>query len=201
MVACKFRGVKERHIRVGDGLIDADVVIVRGGLPGPRGLRSEAQNHYVVYGISGVSVFAVRDGALEEIAESLPLACFEHLTLWTAGNIRKAGLALEPAGREPRHYLVNLGMGGAGVQALWGCEHRIWTNPPRPVLPAIDLPADLNSQDDDGLGWTMLTFARDPRQVKAGAQVIAGDRNGQATVRIEAVDPDGQVHFTILDDR
>ena len=193
--------MKERHIRVGDGLIDADVIIVRGGLPGPRGLRAEAQNHYVVYGTSSVSVFAVRDIPLEEIAGSPPLACFEHLTLWTAGNIRKAGLALDPTGREPRHYLVNLGMGAAGVQALWGCEHRTWTNFPRPVLPAIDLPADLNTQDDDGLGWTILTFARDPQQVKVGAQLVAGDRNGQATVRIEAVDPDGQVHFTILLDR
>ena len=181
-----------------DDLIDADVVIVRGGLPGPRGLRAEAQNHYVVYGTSSVSVYAVRDAALEEIAESLPLVCFEQLTLWTAGNIRKAGLALEPAGREPRHYLVNLGPGAAGVKSLWGCEHRTVTNHPRPVPPAIDLPADLNTQDDDGLGWTILTFARDPQQVKVGEQLVAGDRNGQATVRIEAVDPDGQVHFTIL---
>ncbi len=190
--------MKERHIRVGDDLIDADVIIVRGGLPGPRGLRAEAQNHYVVYGTSSVSVFAVRDVPLEEIAESLPLVCFEQLTLWTAGTIQKAGLALEPAGREPRHYLVNLGAGAAGVASLWGCEHRTVTNTPRPVPPAIDLPADLNSQDDDGLGWTILTFARDPEQVKVGAQLVAGDRNGQATVRIEAVDPDGQVHFTIL---
>ena len=193
--------MKERHIRVDDGLIDADVIIVRGGLPGPRGLRAEAQNHYVVYGTSSVSVFAARDVPFEEIADSLPLACFEHLTLWTAGNIRKAGLALEPAGRESRHYVVNLGMGAAGVQALWGCEHRTWTNSPRPVLPAIDLPADLNTQDDDGLGWTIVTFARDPQQVKVGEQLVAGDRNAQATVRIEAVDPDGQVHFTILLDR
>jgi hypothetical protein len=193
--------VKERHIRVGDELVDADTVVVRGGLPGPRGLRAEAQNHYVVYGTSSVSVFAVRDVSLEEIARSLPLVCFEHLTLWTAGNIRKAGLAIEPAGREPRHYLVNLGTGGAGVAALWGCEHRTWTNAPRPAMPVIDLPADLNTQDDEGLGWAILTFARDPQQVEVGAQLVAGDRNGQATVRIEAVDPDGQVHFTILPDR
>jgi hypothetical protein len=190
--------VKERYVRVGDGLTDDDAIIVRGGLPGPRGLRAEAQNHYVVYGTSSVSVFAVRDVSFEDIARSLPLMCFEDLTLWTVGDIRRAGLAIEPAGREPRHYLVNLGTGAAGVAALWGCEHRTLKNPPRPVVPAIDLPADLNTQDDDGLGWTIVTFARDPQQVKVGAQLVAGDRNGQATVRIEAVDPDGQVHFTIL---
>lgn len=190
--------MKERHIRAGDGLIDADAAIVRGGLPGPRGLRAEAQNHYVVYGTFSVSAFAVRDVPLDEIGRSLPLVCFELLTSWTAGDLRKAGLALEPAGRDPRHYLLNLGAGSAGVGALWGCEHSTWTNAPRPVLPAIDLPADLNAQDDDGLGWTISTFARDPQQVKVGAQLVAGDRNAQAAVRIEAVDPDGQVHFTIL---
>jgi hypothetical protein len=193
--------VKERHIRVGDGLVDADTVIVRGGLPGPRGLRAEAQNHYGVYGSFSVSVFAVGDAPLEEFAQSLPLGCFEHLTLWTAGDIRTAGLALEPVGRDPRHYLVNLSPGGIGVRALWGCEHRTWTNPPRAVMSSVDLPADLNTQDDDGLGWTTATFALDPQRVKVGEQLTAGDRNAQATVRIEAVDPDGQVHFTILPDR
>lgn len=196
-----FQDVKERHIRVADGLIDAEAIIVRGGRPGPRGLRTEAQNHYVTYGSFSVSVFTASEVPLEEVAQSLPLACFEHLTLWTAGDLRSAGLALEPAGRDPRHYLVNLGAGAAGVGAFWGCEHRTWTNPARPVVPAIDLPADLNAQDDDGLGWTTITFARDPQGVKVGEQLVAGDRNGQATVRIEAVDTDGQVHFTILDER
>ena len=183
---------------MGDDLVDDDIVVVRGGLPGPRGLRAEAQNHYVVYGTPSVSVIAVGDIPLEEMARSLPLVCFEQLTLWRAGDIRKAGLAIEPAGRVPRHYLVNLGAGAAGVAALWGCKHRTWTNPSGPVGAAVDLPADLNAQDDDGRGWTIVTFARDPDQVEVGAQLVAGDRNGQATVRIEAVDPDGQVHFTIV---
>lgn len=192
--------MKERHIRTGDGLIDADTVILRGGLPGPRGLRAEAQNHYGVYGSFSVSVFAVRDVPLEQVAQSLPLVCFEHLTVWTAGDMQRAGLVLEPVGQDPRHYLVKLAQGALGVRGLWGCEHRTWTNSPRPVMSTVDLPADLNTQDDDGLGWTTATFARDPQRVKAGEQLIAGDRNAQATVRIEAVDADGQVHFTILPD-
>ena len=193
--------MKERHIRVGDGLVDASAIVVRGGLPGPRGLRAEAQNHYGVYGSFSISVFAVGDAPLEEVAQALPLGCFERLTLWTAGDIRTTGLTLEPVGRDPRHYLVNLAEGAMGVRGLWGCPHRSWTNPPRPVMPTIDLPADLNTQDDDGLGWTTATFALDPERVKVGEQLVAGDRNAQATVRIEAVDPDGQVHFMILPDR
>lgn len=62
----------------------------------------------------------------------------------------------------------------------------------------IDLEADLNAQDDDGLGWSTLADARDPGRVKPGGMLLAGNRAAQAVVRITAVDRDGQVHFTIL---
>lgn len=62
----------------------------------------------------------------------------------------------------------------------------------------MDLVADLNAQDDDGLGWTMLSDARDRDAVRPGAYLLAGNRHGQAVVRIVAVDDDGQVHFSIL---
>lgn len=62
----------------------------------------------------------------------------------------------------------------------------------------IDLVADLNAQDDDGLGWTTLADARDPDRVKPGALLLAGNGHGQAVVRVVAVDIDGQVHFIIL---
>lgn len=62
----------------------------------------------------------------------------------------------------------------------------------------IDLTADLNAQDDDGLGWSTLADARDPSRVQAGSMLLAGNRYGQAVVRVVAVDDDGQVHFSIL---
>ena len=62
----------------------------------------------------------------------------------------------------------------------------------------IDLTADLNAQDDDGLGWSTLADADDPSCVRPGAMLLAGNRHGQAVVRIVSVDDDGQVHFTIL---
>ncbi len=64
--------------------------------------------------------------------------------------------------------------------------------------PQIDLVADLNAEDDDGLGWSTLGDARDPAQVRAGAMLAAGNRLGRAVVRVVAVDRDGQVHFTVL---
>lgn len=62
----------------------------------------------------------------------------------------------------------------------------------------VDLVADLNAQDDDGLGWSTLGDAHAPDRIARGAMVLAGNRHGQAVVRIVAVDDDGQVHFAIL---
>lgn len=63
---------------------------------------------------------------------------------------------------------------------------------------AIDIRADLNAEDDDGLGWSTLAEAADPTIVKPGAMLLAGNSAAQAVVRVVAVDDDGQVHFSIL---
>jgi hypothetical protein len=62
----------------------------------------------------------------------------------------------------------------------------------------VDLVADLNAEDDDGLGWSTLADARAPESVTPGAMILAGNQSAQAVVRIVAVDEDGQVHFTVL---
>jgi hypothetical protein len=62
----------------------------------------------------------------------------------------------------------------------------------------LDLIADLNAQDDDGLGWSTVGDATDPADVIPGATLLAGNELGRAVVRVESVDDDGQVHFTIL---
>jgi len=59
----------------------------------------------------------------------------------------------------------------------------------------IDLRADLNAQDDDGNGWSLM---RDVSRIVPGAMVLAGNEQAQAVVRVLHVDDDGQVHFTIL---
>jgi hypothetical protein len=64
--------------------------------------------------------------------------------------------------------------------------------------PEIDLVADLNAEDDDGLGWSSLSDARDAAQVRPGVMLVAGNLFGKAVVRVMAVDEDGQVHFTVL---
>ncbi len=62
----------------------------------------------------------------------------------------------------------------------------------------LELVADLNAQDDDGLGWSTLGDAHAPERVRAGAMLLAGNSQAQAVVRVVAVDDDGQVHFSIL---
>ena len=66
------------------------------------------------------------------------------------------------------------------------------------MLDELDLIADLNAMDDDGLGWSTLADARDPGRVEPGAMLLAGNDAAQAVVRVVSVDDDGQVHFAIL---
>jgi len=63
---------------------------------------------------------------------------------------------------------------------------------------ALDITADLNAQDDDGLGWSTLSDAADPSRVVPGAMLLAGNEAASAVVRVVAVDEDGQVHFSVL---
>jgi hypothetical protein len=64
--------------------------------------------------------------------------------------------------------------------------------------PQIDLVADLNAEDDDGLGWSTLAEARDAVRIRPGVMLVAGNQHAQAVVRVVAVDEDGQVHFIVL---
>jgi hypothetical protein len=65
-------------------------------------------------------------------------------------------------------------------------------------MDALDLVADLNNQDDDGLGWSTLADAVAPERVRPGAMLLARNSQAQAVVRVVDVDDDGQVHFAIL---
>ena len=62
----------------------------------------------------------------------------------------------------------------------------------------LDITADLNAQDDDGLGWSTIADAADPSRVVAGAMLLAGNEAAAAVVRVVAVDDDGQIHFSVL---
>ncbi len=56
----------------------------------------------------------------------------------------------------------------------------------------IDLVADLNAQDDDGLGWSLLSSALDPANVKVGSMLLAGNSEAIAVLRVVAVDDEGR---------
>ncbi len=62
----------------------------------------------------------------------------------------------------------------------------------------LDITADLNAQDDNGLGWSTLADATDPGRVTPGAMLLAGNNAGAAVVRVVSIDDDGQVHFHVL---
>lgn len=68
------------------------------------------------------------------------------------------------------------------------------------MTPPIDLPCDLNAEDDDGLNWALLAKATDPSSVRTAAVLVAGLPRFWSVVRVTSVDPDGQVHFVQLDE-
>ena len=59
----------------------------------------------------------------------------------------------------------------------------------------IELDADLNAEDDEGINWRVLSAAAHPEVVKAGAVITAGRDRYWSWVRVVRVDSDGQVHF------
>ena len=66
------------------------------------------------------------------------------------------------------------------------------------MLDELDVIADLNAEDDDGLGWSTLSDARDAGRVRPGVVLLAGNESAKAVVRVVAVDDDGQIHFSNL---
>ena len=121
--------MKQRYLRVGDDLTDDVTVVVRGGDLDPEILREDALRNYGVYGTYGISVFAVRDLTLDELAQQAPLVRFERLVILTVAVLRALGLLLEPTGRNPRHYDVTFTDLAEGVEKLSTCEHQIMVNP------------------------------------------------------------------------
>lgn len=68
----------------------------------------------------------------------------------------------------------------------------------------IDIPADLNSEDETGLVWTFLDEAADPTIIKPGEVVVAGSPMTPAVCEVvDLVDkPAGTiVHLRVLPGR
>lgn len=68
-------------------------------------------------------------------------------------------------------------------------------------MTTIDIPADLNDEDETGLVWTFLDEARDPGRIRPGDVVVTGDEDSLATAQVvDIVDkPAGAiVHLRVL---
>jgi hypothetical protein len=120
--------MKLRQLRVGDALDDGRITLVRGGELEPLVVRADALRYFAIYGSYGISVFAARNATVDEMAQQVPLVRFARLTLLTAADVLRAGLRLEPTGRNPRHYTVGFDDLEKGVEALVGCERRVVPN-------------------------------------------------------------------------
>lgn len=86
------------------------------------------------------------------------------------------------------------------VALMVGCPRRLvrrahYEPPEEGPDTELDVRADLNCEDDDGLNWALLVKAVHPERVEPGAVLRAGTERSWSWVRVVAVDEDGQVHF------
>jgi hypothetical protein len=120
--------MKLRRLRDGDVLENGDIVLVRGGDLDPGTLCADAARYYSIYGVYGISVFAVRGVTVDELAQEVPLVRFDRLSLLRVRDVLAAGMRLEPTGRNPRHYTVSFDDLEDGVQGLVSCPHQVVPN-------------------------------------------------------------------------
>jgi len=57
-----------------------------------------------------------------------PLVRFDRLSLLTVRDVLAAGMRLEPAGRNTRHFTVGFDDLKTGMQRLASCAHRVVPN-------------------------------------------------------------------------
>lgn len=84
---------------------------------------------FTVYGVHGISVFALRGLPVAELAQQPPLVRFAELTILRVGVLRRAGLRLEPTGRNPLHFTLVMDPFEERVAALCACVRAVWSNP------------------------------------------------------------------------
>lgn len=120
--------MKLRRLRDGDVLENGDIVLVRGGDLNPDILHMDAARYYSIYGVYGISVFAVRGVTVDELAQQVPLVRFDRLSLVTVRDVLAAGMRLEPTGRNPRHFTVSFDDLEDGVRRLVSCPHQVTPN-------------------------------------------------------------------------
>ena len=64
-------------------------------------------------------------------------------------------------------------------------------------ITAVDLPVDLNSEDDTGLPWGFLDESRNPSKIFEGAWIIAGSSRTQVVAKVVDIS-EGIVHVRPL---
>ena len=120
--------MKLRRLRDGDVLENGDIVLVRGGVLDPEILRADAARYHSIYGVYGISVFAIRDVTVDELAQQVPLVRFDRLSLLKVSDVLTAGMRLEPTGRNPRHFTVSFDDLEDGMKRLASCPHQVMPN-------------------------------------------------------------------------
>jgi hypothetical protein len=134
-----------------------------------------------------------------ELLESTKLVKFERYAEFTVADLIGYGLRLRATGRRPHYDVVYEGNDLESLVArLAAAPTGSWTTPASTgrstEMIYIDLPADLNLEDDEGRNIARLADAVTPDTVTQGAVLVAGTPHAWSWAVIEDVES-GFVYF------
>lgn len=182
---------------------DPDRLVLRGILGNtgldPADLRQAAVINQELYGFYGVSVWVTSAAYPRELLESTKLIKFQRYAEFTVADLTGRGLALwarpAPALRcgLRKETTWNLWSRGWLARRTGSGTTRTSTGRSTEMI-YIDLPADLNLEDDHGRNIARLSDAVTPEAVTPGAVLVAGTSRAWSWAVVDAVDT-GFVHF------
>jgi hypothetical protein len=118
----------KQRARRGEPPLANETVVIRGDLLDPDLLSESAQRNFDVYGFYGVSVFAETPEVAWTVLAASRFVAVGWLVLFTAGDLRAAGLELWDTGMAPHYDVVHDDLGGL-VSRMLGTVHRVVPNP------------------------------------------------------------------------
>ena len=158
--------------------------------------------------MSAISVYITVPGwEIDPILRELMATRARYATAM-AGTLGTAGYELVPTGRAPHFSLVLARATGVDAAALLAqcalASESLLSEEVRPMSTTrieVDIPFDVQDEDELGMPYALLTEARDPNRIVPGAIVVTADDEDPVLARVHTLAKQGEltiVHLELL---